>query len=322
MRKAAGGALVALGAGALAAGIWGVAIGKHQFRLRHVVAPLLDEGAEPIRVLHLSDIHMAPWDSDAVSWISNLIDAKPHLIVGTGDFLGHPRGLPALREALVPLKGIPGVVVHGSNDRLAPRFKNPFGYLFSPSTPEDHRGTPLDFEGLLELYRDLGWSDINNQTTRMTLAGSVLDFVGVGDAHFGEDDLAGLPARVEALREEFDSEATLHSRVTTIGVTHAPYRRVLDSFATNDADIIFAGHTHGGQVCLPGGLALTTNSDLPRTYASGLHQWQHGPKKSLLHVSAGLGTSIYAPIRLFCPPEATIVTLVGSDFRYAGALPD
>lgn len=320
MRNATKNALVALGAGVLAAGIWGIAVGKTQFRLRHVVAPVLGRGVDPIRVLHLSDIHMAPWDSDAISWIQNLVDAKPHLVVGTGDFLGHPRGLPALREALLPLKGIPGAIVHGSNDRLAPRFKNPFGYLVSPSKPDHHQGIPLDFEGLLELYRDLGWVDINNSTTRITFGASVLDFAGVGDAHFGEDELASLPTNLEALRESLDVESG--ASVTTIGVTHAPYRRVLDSLTTNDTDLIFAGHTHGGQVCLPGGRALTTNSDLPAQYASGLHEWQHGSKRSLLHVSAGLGTSIYAPIRLFCPPEATIVTLVGSDFRYAGALPD
>lgn len=312
--------LLGMGAGALAVGLWGVAIGKNQFRVRQHLAPLLEPGSDPIRILHLSDIHMAPWNTDAVSWIKNLVDTKPHFVIGTGDFLGHPRGLPALREALLPLKGIPGAVVHGSNDRLAPRFKNPFGYLFSPSTPGDHRGTPLDFEGLLELYQDLGWTDVNNATARIPVNGSALDIVGVGDAHFGEEDLAALPARIEALREDASALDEDASSVITLGVTHAPYRRVLDSLTTYDADLILAGHTHGGQVCLPGGRALTTNSDLPTRYASGLHVWQHGPKSSLLHVSAGLGTSIYAPIRLFCPPEASIVTLVAKDFRYAGAL--
>jgi predicted MPP superfamily phosphohydrolase len=81
--------------------------------------------------------------------------------------------------------------------------------------------------------------------------------------------------------------------------------------------MIFAGHTHGGQVCLPGGRALTTNCDLPTSQASGLSQWGHAGRSSYLNVSAGLGTSIYAPVRLFCPPEAVLVSLVGEDIGYA-----
>jgi predicted MPP superfamily phosphohydrolase len=92
---------------------------------------------------------------------------------------------------------------------------------------------------------------------------------------------------------------------------------VLDALVTHGSQVIFAGHTHGGQVCLPGGRALTTNSDLPTSQARGLSQWAHAGRQSYLNVSAGLGTSIYAPIRLFCPPEAVLVTLVAGDIDYA-----
>ncbi len=78
---------------------------------------------------------------------------------------------------------------------------------------------------------------------------------------------------------------------------------------TSGANMIFAGHTHGGQICLPGQKALVSNCDLPTEYASGLSGWQFGDKDSLLHVSAGLGCSIYAPVRLFCPPQATLIEL-------------
>lgn len=310
------GALATVGAAALAAGAWGMWVEKNRFQLRHQVVPILDAGSEPIRILHLSDLHTAPWSRQLSSWVGALADTSPDLVVGTGDFLGHPDGLERLAEALTPLAGVPGVVVHGSNDRLAPRFKNPFGYLIRPSQVGEKPGTPMDFEGLLALYERLGWIDINNEATRMVLRGSRLELVGLGDAHHDEDDLAGLPATLEGLRESDESDDA-HTSVTTIGVTHAPYRRVLDALVTQGAELIFAGHTHGGQVCLPGGHALTTNCDLPTDQASGLSRWGLGQRASYLHVSAGLGTSIYAPIRLFCPPEATLVTLVGEDIGYA-----
>ena len=311
-------ALAGLGAAALGAAAWGVLAERERFQLRRETLPILDAGSEPIRVLHLSDLHLAPWHSGAISWIKALAETKPDLVIGTGDFLGHPQGLSAVTEALLPLSGVPGVVTHGSNDRHAPRWKNPLGYLLGPSRPGAEEGTALDFEGLTRLYTQvLGWHDIDNAAVRLSINDSLLDFVGVGDAHHGLDDLSGLPTVVESLREENAGSQRPHHSVTPIGVTHAPYRRVLNALVTQGAEAIFAGHTHGGQVCLPGGHALTTNCDLPLDQASGVTTWRHAGRSSYLEVSAGLGTSIYAPIRLFCPPEAVLVTLVGDDIGYA-----
>jgi uncharacterized protein len=103
----------------------------------------------------------------------------------------------------------------------------------------------------------------------------------------------------------------------TIGLTHAPYQRVLNSFVNYGADVIFAGHTHGGQVRVPGIGALVTNCDLPRDQASGLSLWHHARDTAYLNVSAGLGTSIYAPLRFACPPEAVLMTFTGNEFGYS-----
>ena len=72
--------------------------------------------------------------------------------------------------------------------------------------------------------------------------------------------------------------------------------------------LLLAGHTHGGQVCVPGYGALTTNCDLPQSMAKGLHRWPGSD--AWLHVSAGLGTHPTAPIRFACRPEATVLTLI------------
>lgn len=308
-------ALAGLGAMALGAAAWGAVVERENFRVRRETLPVLDPGSEPIRVLHLSDIHMAPWHSSTIRWIRELCELRPDVVVGTGDFLGHSEGLSALTEALMPFRGVPGVVTHGSNDRVAPRMKNPFSYVLEPSKPHgDHSGEVMNFEGLQELYQTLGWSDIDNGVTRMEVRGSSLEWVGVGDAHYGLDDLPSLPGLLDSEREGAEAGTT---SLTTLGVTHAPYQRVLNALNNNGAEVIFAGHTHGGQVCLPGGRALTTNCDLPPSMASGVHVWTHAGKASYLEVSAGLGTSIYAPVRLFCPPEAVLVTLVADDIGYA-----
>lgn len=308
------------GAGLLAAGAvgWGMLVEKNRFILRHEVLPVLDPGSDPITVLHLSDLHLAPWHSQAVSWISELVHTAPDLIIGTGDFLGHPDGLPALTQALLPLAGIPGVVTHGSNDRLAPQFKNPLSYLLRPSRVDHDDGVPMDFAGLQDLYTNiLGWSDIDNSATRLEINGSTLECVGVGDAHYGVDHTELLPSILDELRENSEEPEGARRSVTTLGVTHAPYSRVLDALVTHGSEVIFAGHTHGGQVCLPGGRALTTNCDLPTSQARGLSLWSHAGRSSYLNVSAGLGTSIYAPVRLFCPPEAVLLSLVAEDIDYA-----
>ena len=98
-----------------------------------------------------------------------------------------------------------------------------------------------------------------------------------------------------------------------IGVTHAPYRRVIDAMAADGMDLIVAGHTHGGQVCVPFYGALVTNCDLDTRRVKGLSLHSAGGKTSYLHVSAGVGTSPYAPFRFACRPEATLISLVPRD---------
>ena len=301
---------------AAAAAVYAVAIERRAYRVRTELMPVLSPGADPVRILHLSDLHLAPWQRDRIDWVRGLTALKPDLIVTTGDLMGHRDALPALTEALMPFDGVPGVFVHGSNDYYAPRLKNPFRYFAGPSSSDGGKAEPLDIKALERLLADrLGWRSLNNDVTQLEVNGSTLDFVGVNDAHRGWDRLDVVPALLDALREQDEDDTD--DPAITIGVTHAPYRRVLDTFTTQGADAIFAGHTHGGQVCLPGGRALVTNCDLPAEHARGLSLWYHAHRAAYLNVSAGLGHSIYAPVRFACPPEAVVVTLVGDDIGYA-----
>ena len=282
---------------------------------------MLPPGAAPIKVLHLSDLHMAPWQRDKQEWVRSLAALEPDLIVDTGDNLGHERGLDGIRRAFEPFRGIPGVFVNGSNDYFGPTIKNPLAYFGGPSGYVP-RSKPLDIDALHSYLADLGWNDLNNTAASLDLRGTHFEFFGVDDPHRGFDRLDLITAAIDELRAEDplgdetwpDAASGSTRRPTiTIGVSHAPYQRVLNSFVNHGAELILAGHTHGGQVCVPGFGALVTNCDIPRSQVKGLSVWRHGLRSAFLNVSAGLGTSIYAPVRFACPPEATLLTLLPTE---------
>lgn len=294
-----GGAL--LGAATLAYARWEAT----SYRLRRVEVPLLHAGQEPLRILHLSDLHMTPRRHRLQDWVASLAELRPDLVIVTGDFLAHPEAVDPVLASLAPLLDVPGAFVLGSNDYYAPRPINPLSYLAGPSDLHPLR-PELPWPELVAGLEDAGWTHLPNRRTVLTAGHRVIELRGVDDPHIERDDyavVAGSP----------DADADL-----AIGVAHAPYLRVLDAMAADGVDLALAGHTHGGQVCVPGLGALVTNCDLDRSRASGLSAHErpliefapHDEPDMALHVSAGLGTSPYAPIRFACPPEATLLTLV------------
>jgi predicted MPP superfamily phosphohydrolase len=310
--RAAGAALGVVAASGVAAFAWGALIERNRFQVRQEIVPILAPGARPITILHLSDLHMAPWQQDKQDWLARIAEiTEPDLVVATGDLLGHERGLEGVRRAFAPFleRGTAGAFVHGSNDYFGPSARNPFAYFTGPSGRhrEPERLDTAALEGFL--VGELGWLDLGNSARAIELRGSLLEFIGVDDPHIHRDRLDLLPGIVDRMREALADGPAAGERVTTIALTHAPYRRVLDAFVTQGADLIFAGHTHGGQVRIPGRPALVTNCDIPPEQAQGLSTWRHARRSSLLEVSAGIGTSIYAPVRFGCPPEAVVVTL-------------
>jgi uncharacterized protein len=291
----AGAGLAALGGAGL---VYGTGYEPRAFTLRRVGARLLPAGSEPQKVLHVSDLHLTPRQRTKRAWVRRLASLEPDLVVNTGDNLGGPHSVPAVLDALEPLLDRPGVFVLGSNDYYAPVLKNPVRYLLPSGQDKKRLGTPLPWPGLREAFVNRGWADLSNRREVVKVGDLRLAFAGVDDPHLRYDDL-------EAVAGPADADADLR-----LGVTHAPYLRVLDAFTRDGYDLTLAGHTHGGQLCIPFYGALVTNCDLDTGRAKGLHQHTADGRTARLHVSAGLGTSPYAPVRFACRPEATLLTLL------------
>ncbi|WP_427870520.1 metallophosphoesterase [Leucobacter luti] len=304
-------AAAALGLAAAGVITWSTVIERRLFTIRRHTLPLLPEGAAPIRILQLSDLHLAPWQTNKVNWVRSLAELRPDLVVLTGDLMGHIQARPMLLSALEPLAAAaPTVFVHGSNDYYGPILKNPLKYLAEPSR-KSTREPDIDNAALTAGLEAIGCVNLNNSAARLELRGTSVELLGLNDPHIRYDDVEAMRSELAALTAEDDSdgaEAASDERLR-IGVVHAPYQQVLGEFLDDGADLILAGHTHGGQVRVPGVGALTSNCDLPTAQARGLSVWYDAHRAAFLNVSAGLGNSIYAPVRFACRPEATLITL-------------
>jgi predicted MPP superfamily phosphohydrolase len=287
-----------LAAGAATVG-YASLIERTHWTLRRFDVPVLAPGSAPLTVLQLSDLHMTAGQRSKQDWIAGLADLRPDLVITTGDNLAGMDAVPATLRALEPLMALPGGFVLASNDYYAPRPKNPLKYFKT-----DHKrvhGDPLPWRELRDGMTARGWLNLTNATGSLTVDGRRIALAGLDDPHLKLDryDDVGGPA---------DGAADVR-----IGLVHSPEPRVLDRFTADGYDLLLCGHTHGGQLRVPFYGALVTNCGIDRQHVRWLHRWappttEH-PTGTWLHVSAGLGTSPYAPIRFACPPEATLLTL-------------
>ncbi|GAA3393974.1 metallophosphoesterase [Streptomyces roseoviridis] len=279
------------------------------FRLRRVTVPVLPRGMRDLRVLQVSDIHMVSGQRKKRAWLQSLAGLRPDFVVNTGDNLSDTEAVPEVLDALGPLMEFPGVYVFGSNDYYGPRLRNPGRYLLEKvqgrhglnGNPPVKGAVHNPWEGMRDAFDAAGWVNLTNARGRLKLPDLDLAFTGIDDPHIKRD-------RYERVAGGPDPDADF-----TMGVVHAPYLRALDAFTADGYDLILAGHTHGGQLCIPFYGALVTNCDLDTDRVKGLSTHTAGGHTSYLHVSAGCGTNRYTPVRFACPPEATLLTLTARD---------
>lgn len=326
---------------------WG-SVERHLPTVRHVDIPLgPGRDIAPLTILQVSDLHLYPGQDFLVAFLARVAEREDiDFVLSTGDNLGSADGVDLVRRAYAPLLHLPGAFVLGSNDYYSPVHKSWTAYLrrdprigdarFSASgdledeygslpTPPPRRdpatgtgGTPssasrgtlvprsapdLPWRAVVATMRDAGWTDLSNRSTtvgvpvRGASREATLSLTGVDDPHLDRD-------RVPAPEPSWEDPSAAH-----VAVTHSPYVRVLNEFTALGADLVVAGHTHGGQLGIPFMDPLVTNCDLPRHFGRGLHRWTHGTRSAWLNVSAGLGTSPFVPLRIAARPEVTVMHL-------------
>ncbi|MFA9444015.1 metallophosphoesterase [Egicoccus sp. AB-alg6-2] len=290
----------AVGGAGVACVAYGTLVERRWYRLRHLPLPgALRRAANTpdgrLRILHVSDVHLVPGQDHRVRFLGSLARLDHDLVVATGDLLGATDAEDLAADALAPLTagGRPGLVVLGSNDLYGPIPKSPSTYFTRPE--RRIHGQRLDTDRLTDRLAAYGYRTLHGESLRLETPAGRIGVGGIDDPHL---PTTVLPP-VAAVTADAD-DAVLH-----LGLVHAPYLAALDVLVDAGHDLLLAGHTHGGQVRLPGLGALVANCDLPLQQARGASRY----RGRWLHVSPGLGHSRYAPFRFACRPEATLLEL-------------
>jgi len=279
---------------------YGGAVERRWYALRHDTLPLLRPGAtRPLRILHISDLHWIPGQHHRLDFVRRCLDSAPDLVVSCGDALEHPDAIDPIVELHADLAcHAPVAMVLGSHDYWGPAYRSPIWYFVEQG--KKVYGRRLDTSRLLRGLEDCGVLVLDNSRASVKTAAGLVDIAGLGDPHSCHDR----PTLIDWSPPEEEVAFRL-------GLVHAPYLRALDVFDRHGFDLALSGHTHGGQIRIPGIGALVANCDLPLRAARGTSR--HGAGL-WVHVSAGLGHSRYAPIRFACRPEASILDIVpGAD---------
>lgn len=241
-----------------------------EVRYNDVVLPELPEAFEGFRILHLSDLHVDMYEPAVHALIERLRQVHYDLCVMTGDYRARTFG-----------------DIDESMQRLA--------------AVRNHINKPVyavlgnhDSIRMVPAMEAMGIDLLLNENTRIEKGQHFIHLAGIDDAHYFRVDNID-----KALTGTNDSKIK-------ILLSHTP--EVFRQAAHAGFDVFLCGHTHGGQICLPGGLPLTLDARCPRHLGRGA--WQHHQMQG--YTSVGAGTSI-VNLRLNCPPEITIHTLKRSE---------
>lgn len=258
---------------------WAAVIEARRLQLTHLNLHVdaLPPGSEPLRLLHISDIHLERLTEREEQLLALARAARPDLIVMTGDYLN----LSYNRDDLAKSQIV----------ELLSRLEAPYGvYATLGSPPADlrHEVVPLLESLPLCLLRD-EWVEVN------VGRGASLVLLGLDCTHFLDEDGRSL-AKVAAAAPNSAPRVLLY---------HSP--ELMPEAVKRNIDLYVCGHTHGGQVRLPLIGPLLTSSQLGRRYVMG--HYRQG--KTNLYVSRGVGLEgLSAPrVRLLAPPEITLITL-------------
>lgn len=227
------------------------------------VVPGLPPALEGYTLLQLSDLHVDMDEANLHAVIESVRELDYDLCVITGDYRRDTWG--DINPAMDGMR------------RLRPHLK----------------GTPLAILGnhdsvlMVPEMETMGYRMLMNESLRIERGGEALWIAGVDDPHlYRTHDLAAATQAIPA-------------GAVSLLLSHTPEIHI--DAAQAGFDLYLCGHTHGGQLCLPGGIPLTLDATIPRRLGRGA--WQEGPMQG--YTTTGAGTSILN-VRLNCPPEVTL----------------
>ncbi len=243
--------------------------------------PRLDPRLASLRLIHLTDLHMRrAWCRGYDRLIERINAANADLLLFTGDFVEDKRDYrpawPMVRRLVEPLRARLGrFAVLGNHDS----------------------------DMLVTLLQELGIAVIEHQRIRLSPASHTP--AAPADASAPAIELIGLPG-IERADLDHEFLASLPPRPDgSVRIALAHFPDLFEQIAAAPPDIFLAGHTHGGQICLPGGWPPLTHAPGPRRYATGIHRRGN----CWYIVNRGLGAG-KIPVRIFCPPQVIEIELV------------
>ena len=238
------------------------------FQIKHneLALPHLPVVFDGLRLLHLSDLHLDMYAPLTEALIEKISRLDYDLCVLTGDYRAWTFG--PIERAMAAMRS------------LCTELKKPvYGVL------GNH-----DSVRMVPELEDMGIRMLLNESVPIEREGEVIYLAGIDDAHY---------FRVDNIEKA--AHAIPHTAVSLL-LSHTP--EIYLQAAHAGFDVFLCGHTHGGQICLPGGFPLTLDSRCPRSLGSG--PWRHNQMRG--YTSVGAGASI-VEVRLNCPPEIALHTL-------------
>jgi predicted MPP superfamily phosphohydrolase len=306
------------------------------FRLSEIEINCNNDGMIPgtvLSVLHLSDFHLRKdrKGKKLFEFIWSLKNLKPDLLVITGDLVEKNENIPYLKEMLEGFHARYGKYavfgVHDYYNKAVIEFiRNMFKRKRAYRKANDVRLLVSELASIgikvLQNKKETTGFDVLNRDSSSNPGWSekgYVEVVGVDDAIIEKDDSAlafsgkgaEMTFKKQTISRCFEEKKQKIHVLNNPGklvlcITHTPDRKLLSEICSNGADIVLCGHTHGGQVRIPGIGAIITGANINRKYASGLFYFN----EFVLYTSRGLGEGRYSPFRFYCQPEATVIKVV------------
>jgi predicted MPP superfamily phosphohydrolase len=237
--------------------------GAVRLRATEIVSPKVPRSFDGFRILHLSDLH-ADMNEPVMDQLAGLLPKLGYdLCVLTGDYRGKTFG--PIERCLAGMANLRRAL-----DGAA------YGVLGNHDTVR-----------MVPALEVMGIGVLLNESVTVQRGGERIHLAGVDDAHFYHVD--NIEKAASAIRPEDFSILLSHTPEIYRQAAHAGF------------DLLLSGHTHGGQICLPGGIPVTLDAVLPRSFGAGA--WSFAEMAG--YTSVGAGSSV-VPVRFNCPPEVTL----------------